>query len=550
MSEQSKEQRYLQVFQNVTRLISMVLDHQQVMDTIVKSLPDLLDIDACSIRLLDGSTNTFVLGAAHGLSMEYLSRQSIDSEATMDMIKQGQPVAREVIDNDQLYQPEEVHREGIKSVLTLPILFQDSIIGMMRLLTKSHRVFSAEEVSFAMALAEQVGIAISNGRMFEEMESQVDFMREVQEISKLTNSTLDLDTVLQTIVERLPVSLQAKACTINLFNPQSKHLELVAANGLSVKYLHRCRVEKELNTEMTPSGEPVAIYDIDADDRVHYKNEMKAEGVKSLLAVPIKVKGNIIGILRILSDEHHCFTGSETNFAVTVAEASGTAIQNARMYTKISLLFNQIEESERFLSDILDCIRPQLIVLDRNRHVVLANRVFLEILGKTEAEVLGMEYYDICPIGQGENVCPADVVLKEGTSAAFTHSQEIDSEMHWIERTASPMFGKDGQVEYVIEIIRDVTAQKKLEEEQMERMKLEGVITMAGTVAHEINTPLFAALGTAQLMEDDLKDEGLLADLGLIVRNLKNISGLTRKMTAMTGFTSRDYVGDTKIMEL
>ena len=547
---QAREQRFLKVYQKVTRLISMVMDHQQVMDAIVRMLPEELEVDACTIRLLDSSTNTFVLGAAHGLSLEYLSRTSIDTEETMEMIKSGFPVAKVDLDKDSTYiDRKSAAREGIKSVLTLPILFQDSIIGIMRLLTRANRIFTSMEISFSMALAEQVGLAISNSRMFKEMENQVDFMNEVQEISKLVNSTLDLDTVLQTIVERLPVSLQAKGCTIRLLNPQTNHLELVAANGLSEAYLRRGKVEKEKNTVMVLSGEPVAIYDVAGDDRVRYRDHMKKEGIKSLLALPIKVRGEIIGVLRILSGEPHCFTSSEVNFAVTVAEASGSAIQNARIYTKITLLFNQIEENERFLTDILDCIRPQLIVLDRNKHVVLANRIFLEAMGKSEAEILGMEYHDLCPLQQGENSCPADTVLTEGKIATFTHSQDVGGEVHWIERTASPMFNNDGHVEYVIEVIRDITAKKQFEEEQMERVKLQGIVDLAGTVAHEINTPLFAALGTAQLMEDDFDEGEQIDDVRMIIRNLQIISELTKKMTSMTGFESKEYVGDVSIVE-
>jgi PAS domain S-box-containing protein len=545
-----RERRFLKVYQKVTRLISMVMDHQQVMDAIVRMLPEELGVDACTIRLLDASTNSFVLGAAHGLSMEYLSRPSIDTEETMEMIKSGFPVAKVDIDEDPAYADHEVaEQEGIKSVLTLPILFQDSIIGIMRLLTRHRRVFTSVEISFSMALAEQVGLAISNSRMFKEMENQVDFMTEVQEISKLVNSTLDLDTILQTIVERVPVSLQAKGCSIRLVNPQTNLLELVAANGLSDTYLQRGKVEEEKNTVMALSGEPVAIYDVGSDDRVRYKKDMEEEGIKSLLAIPIKVGGEVIGVLRILCDEHRCFTGSEINFAVTVAEASGSAIQNARTYTKITLLFNQIEENERFLTDILDCIRPQLVVIDRNRHVVLANRVFLEQLGRSEAEVLGMEYSDICPIKEGENVCPADAVFEEGESVTYTHSQVVDGNIHWIERTASPMFDKEGRVEFVIEVIRDITAKKQFEEEQMERVKLQGVVDLAGTVAHEINSPLFAALGTAQMLEEDIEDPELTNDVQTIIRNLKIIKELTGKMTAMTGFERREYVGDTSIVE-
>ncbi|RUM34124.1 MAG: PAS sensor protein [Desulfobulbus sp.] len=548
--QQARERRFLKVYQKVTRLISMVMDHQQVMDAIVRMMPEELDVDACTIRLLDSSTNSFVLGAANGLSKEYLSRESIDTVETMEMIKSGFPVAKVDLDEDPTYADREAASiEGIKSVLTLPILFQDSIIGIMRMLTRNNRVFTSGEISFSMALAEQVGLAISNSRMFMEMENQVNFMNEVQTISKLVNSTLDLDEILQTIVKRLPASLQAKGCTIRLVKPQTNYLELVAANGLSETYLQRGKIEKEKNVVMVLSGEPVTIFDVATDDRVRYKKDMQEEGIKSLLALPIKVSGEVIGVLRILYSESRSFSSSEVNFALTVAEASGSAIQNARTYTKITLLFNQIEENERFLTDILDCIRPQLIVLDRSKHIVLANRVFLENIDKPEADVLGMEYYDVCPIEQGDEVCPADAVLKDGEPASFTHSQEIDGEQHWIERTAYPMFDKNEKVEYIIEIIRDVTAKKQYEGEQIERVKLQGVVDLAGTVAHEINSPLFAALGAAQLMEDDLVEEEQIQDVQMIIRNLKNISELTGKMTSMTGFEGKEYVGDAKIVE-
>lgn len=106
-----------------------------------------------------------------------------------------------------------------------------------------------------------------------------------------------------------------------------------------------------------------------------------------------------------------------------------------------------------------------------------------------------------------------------------------------------------GEVEYVIEVIRDITSKRQLEQEHLERVKLQGVVELAGTVAHEINSPLFAALGTAQLLEEELESEELTKDVETIIRNLKKIGELTRKMTTMIGFESRDYVGETKIVE-
>ena len=73
---------------------------------------------------------------------------------------------------------------------------------------------------------------------------------------------------------------------------------------------------------------------------------------------------------------------------------------------------------------------------------------------------------------------------------------------------------------------------------------------LAGTVAHEINSPLFAALGTAELLVEDEDRPEVAEDLAIIVRNLRQIGELTRKMTAMTGFTSTTYVGASRILTL
>ena len=530
----------------------MVLDHQQVMDTVVHSLPQLLAVDAATIRLLDAETGQFVMGAAHGLSAEYLSRDTIDTKETMEMIRSGFPVAKTNVDRETEHGDQHLIRsEGVKSVLTLPILFQDSIIGILRLLTRKNRIFTAEEISFSMALAEQVGLAISNGRMFKEMENQVDFMKEVQEISTLVNSTLDLSAVLNTIVERLPLSLACKGCTIRLLKSQTNQLELVASHGLSERYLRRGRVENEKNVEAALSGAPAAIYDVNRDVRILYKEYMKEEGIQSLLSVPIKVEQDVIGVIRILSDLPRCFTNSEINFAVTVAEAGGAAIRNAKTYQQITLLFNQIEENERFLTNILDCIRPQLLVLDKNKHLVLVNKVFQEVMECSENDLLGCDYDELWQNHECEEEdCPVNRVFETGETSTYTHRTFKEDGERWYERTASPMLGPDGEIEYVIEVIRDITAKRQLEEEQLERVKLQGVVELAGTVAHEINTPLFAALGTAQLLEEDLDQEGLINEVKTIVRNLKEIGVLTRKMTTMTGFESRDYVGGAKIGEM
>ena len=545
-----KEGGFLEVFQEVTRLISGVHDPQKVMDLVVQRLPALLEVDAATIRLLDSGTNSFVLGAAWGVSDEYLSRATIDTNEVMASLMKGKPIARSdvdvICDHDSC---STISREGVKSAMSLPIVFKEQVVGLMRLLTRDTRNFSPAEVNFAMSLAEQVGVAISNGKMFQEMENQVNFFGALRQISRLVNSTLDLDQIITTIVDTLPGLMSVMGCTIRLLQPATNRLKLVASSGLSEQYLERGSIQREDSIFKVLKGEPVAIYDAATDPRVEYHNEIITEGIKSILVIPITNEGEIIGVLRLLTDKHRIFTASEINFAVTVAEEGGNAIQKARTYRKITLLFNQIEEHERFLQTILDSLWMQLLVADPQKRVIMANATFLEMQGLAEGDILGRLYKEVSPWREDEK-CPLNSVLQG--SSPVTTLQKIDRGEGpiWFERYIFPIHDKNGKVEFVIEAVRDVTSEKLLDVEKMERMKLQGVIEMAGTAAHELNSPLFAALGTAQLLRDDLTSAEMIDDMDLVIRNMKKMADLTREMTTVTGFEVKDYVGNTKIVSL
>lgn len=550
-AHRQKEQDYLEVFQDVTRLISMVHDPQQVMDLVVGRLPALLEVDAATIRLLDQATGTFVLGAAAGVSDEYLSRTTIDSREVMAALMAGRPIARteidRVCDHDGCAL---ISREGVKSAMSLPIIYKAEVIGLLRLLTKDIRQFTEGEIAFAMSLAEQVGVAIANGRMFQELENQVKFFRELRQISRLVNSTLDLEKILNTIVGKLPAAMGVKACTIRLLQPATGRLELAAAAGLSQEYLQRGSISREDSIFKVLTGEPVAIYDAENDSRVDYHEEIRREGIKSILVVPISNEREIIGVLRLLSDTPRLFSPTEINFAVTAAEEGGNAIHKARTYRQITLLFNQIEEQERFIHTILDSLWLELLVVAPDKRIILVNKHFLVKKNTTEAETLGRMYQEVSPWPDVDpDNCPITRVLA-GCGPMTVLARRDEDGPKWYERHLAPIEGNDGRVDFVVEAIRDVTDQKLLDQEKMARMKLEGVIEMAGTAAHNLNSPLFAALGTAQLLRDDLESEELLGELDTIIRNLQRMAQLTKEMTAATGFESRAYVGDTKIVDL
>ncbi len=118
---------------------------------------------------------------------------------------------------------------------------------------------------------------------------------------------------------------------------------------------------------------------------------------------------------------------------------------------------------------------------------------------------------------------------------------------------ASPVsvFDPDGNVDFIIGTIRDISAHIRLQEEQRMHERHQGVLEMSRSATHELNTPVFDALGTAQMLMEDLAQADIqYNDLQTITRNLKHISELTRKMTQITRYEAKAYVGETKIVDI
>jgi GAF domain-containing protein len=327
----SREKEYLRVFQEVTRAVSSSLQLNEVLNMIVRTLPEVMGLKAATIRLIDDSGKSLELAAAHGLSERYLGRGPVDMEENIKEALHERPVAIEDVSTDpRVYYRREAEDEGIKSMLTLPIIARGRVIGILRLLTDEVRRFSHQDIDFAAALAEQCGTAIENARMYERQYKEARYLNALQDIAKAVSSTPDVQDVMNLIVMRIAGATNADAATIRLLDPSRERLELVASYGLSEAYQNKGSVDAEKSVADALKGRPVAIYDVSSDPRIVYQREAKQEGVCSMLVIPMVFRGTVIGVIRILTRKHRTFHQDEIEFATALAEQAAMAIE----YTK------------------------------------------------------------------------------------------------------------------------------------------------------------------------------------------------------------------------
>jgi GAF domain-containing protein len=325
-----RDTKFLDLFVEVTKAITSSLNLSEVFELITHKIPEILNVDAATIRLLDASGEKLVLKAAHGLSPAYLNRGTIDTEEPVFKALKGEPIVIEDATQDRrIKYPEATKQEGIKSILVVPIPIRGEISGILRLLARHSRSFHRDEIDFAAALGEQCGIAIENARIYDEQQTQLNYFKVIHEISKEINATYELDKILDLVVTRLPAVMNLKAATIRLIEAHDGKLKLKAAHGLSRRYLERGPLDEEMATHYLRQGEPFFISDARKDFHTLYHKEAESEGIVSILAVPITFRDEVIGILRLLTAEIRYFTDADLNFAMAVAGQSGVAIQRA-----------------------------------------------------------------------------------------------------------------------------------------------------------------------------------------------------------------------------
>lgn len=175
------EKRYRDdTFEEIKTAVSSTLNLRQVLDLIVQGVVKIMKVKGSSLSLLDKKREKLRVFAFSGLSREYVEKGPLDaSKSISDTTMQGKHTWIENAAQDPRVQyPAEAMREGIVSMLSVPLLVRNKVIGALRVYTSEPRKFSAEEERFLYGFAEQVALAIENARSYEDVKDEYEALRD------------------------------------------------------------------------------------------------------------------------------------------------------------------------------------------------------------------------------------------------------------------------------------------------------------------------------------------------------------------------------------
>jgi signal transduction histidine kinase len=260
---------------------------------------------------------------------------------------------------------------GARSVVSVPMLRDGASVGAITVAGREPGRFSDQQVELLKTFADQAVIAIENVRLFNELQARTsDLTRSVGEltalgeVSRALSSTLDLETVLQTIVARANELTGTAGCTIWEYDEPREEFRLRVSHyadetdAALLQALGRVttiRKGQGVTTQVVELRQPVQIHNIAAEGAYEspIRGPLVEAGHRALLGVPLLREDEVIGVLAVTRKTPGGFEPEVVQLLSTFATQSALAIQNARLFLEIEDKSRQLEVASQHKSEFL-----------------------------------------------------------------------------------------------------------------------------------------------------------------------------------------------------
>jgi GAF domain-containing protein len=170
------------------------------------------------------------------------------------------------------------------------------------------------------------------------------YYQSLYELAATLNSAHSPQDILRFIVEDVARAMDAKASSLFLLTPDKKVLLRITSHGLSNWYVRKGPVSVDKSMSETLGGKAVAVLDATTDGRIQFNKQVKREGIASILSVPVKLREEVIGVMRIYTSEMRQFGDADVYFASAAANFGAIALESARFYQTLQKNYDDFRE--------------------------------------------------------------------------------------------------------------------------------------------------------------------------------------------------------------
>jgi len=345
-------------------------DLQAVFETVAESSVRLCGADRAFIFRFDGELLRMAVAfnVASQEWKEYVAQNPIrpgrnTAAARAALERRTAHIPDVLTDPEYTYGAKDV--EKVRTVLAVPILKGDDLLGVMTIYHLEVRPFTDKQIALVETFADQAAIAIDNVRLLDELRHRTDELgrsvgelRALGEVSQAVNSTLDLETVLSTIVAKAVQLSGTEAGAIYGYDEQRHEFRLRATYGMD-QGLIDALTQRHIDlddpnvAEVFAQHEPLQVADLREEAASELNKIALRAGYRARMVAPLLRGEDIVGMLVVRRRTPGEFVKNTVDIIKTFAAQSALAIQNARLFHEIEDKSRQLEEASQHKSQFL-----------------------------------------------------------------------------------------------------------------------------------------------------------------------------------------------------
>ncbi len=359
--ETERRRRESSALGGVSQILAQSLHSGNVARRIVDCVRDLMGLLAASAYTVDPESGMLEEIACAGRS----PFQDRPPQHRRGIGAIGLAVAerRAVVSNDVLTDPrlrysEEaravIERSRMRSVLAVPLIVKDQVIGALGLVDTAGRVFTTDDVQLAQAFADQAAVALENARLYAEAERRRVEAETLAGVVRTISATLDLDAILRHVAAAGRELCASDITHILLRDADSDTMFDRYGVGHCSTPEDWPHIERGKGAGGTAwsTGRPYRTSDRLGDPRIcrDYSEQVAREGVVTTLVVPIWIGGQVEGLLYVSNRTPRPFTDRDEAVLSRLADHAAIAIQNATLFSRLQGLSGrlmEVQEAER-----------------------------------------------------------------------------------------------------------------------------------------------------------------------------------------------------------
>ncbi len=511
----SREQAARRVAESLvrsSRQINSQMELDKVLTTIVEEVTQTLQVPACSIALV----------AENGVDIEIATLLGGKPVPARAKLKTGQGFIGKIAATGKRWQEYDIAllpefatnsvriREGWHGNIGVPIKLHgtDKVIGVLSAYDHVPRNFTTEEAAFLEGLADQAAIALTNARISKREQIARRVAESLVRSSRVVSSQLELDSVVDTITEEVRQILGVPVCSFMLVDDSAKELKVGKIKGglNSASSIVTLTVGKGFIGTIAATGKIWQEYDLALLPEFANNPIRVEEGWRAAIGVPIKSSANqkTLGVLCVYDYVPRNFAADEVAFMEGLADQAAIALTNSRNFAALKM---ERDKHQALLSNAND---PIFLINPANQEIIDANHRATEATGYSYAELVGLPVIRLYQLPK----------QSKARGLKFLHLPEDTQDAINVENIM--LRRKDGTLlpvsysarlvqvgaEYiVIQIVRDMTERRAMEQQLLQSEKLRALGQLASGVAHDFNNLLTGILGVGELLLNGVPDD-------------------------------------------